>query len=130
VNNENIQPDSALQNPTESDTLANGLNDKQLAAIDLLLAGKTIVSTAQAVGVSRQTVHVWLKDELFLEVRDNRRREMWDHAAERLRAMVHPSLNIVERELKNPYDRARWRAATAVLRLADLRKTVLNGQSQ
>lgn len=125
MNNENIQPDatSTGQNWTELGAPANRLNDKQLACIDLILAGKTIVSISQTLGVVRQTIYNWREDEMFNEVLEQRRKAMWSEAAERLRAMVHPSLNIVERELKNPYDRARWRAATAVLRLADLRKT-------
>ena len=106
------------------------MSDKQLAAIDLLLGGQTIVSTAKTIGVTRQTIYNWRDDPLFDETLTSRRRELWSSAAERLRAMVHPSLDIVESELRNPYDRARFRAATAVLRLADLRKAVPPEESQ
>jgi hypothetical protein len=35
---------------------------------------------------------------------------------------VHPALDILEEQLSDPYDRSRFRAASAVLRLADLRQ--------
>ena len=100
------------------------LTDKQLAAIELLLRGKSMSAVATALSMDRRTLYRWRQEEPFRFELECRRRELWDEAADRLRGMVHPSLDILERELADRYDGARHRAATAVLRLADLRKVV------
>ena len=46
-------------------TLKTDLSDKQRLAIDHLLSGETITATAEAVSVSRQTVHEWKRDPVF-----------------------------------------------------------------
>ena len=80
--------------------------------------------TARAIDVDDKTLYNWRRDAAFVEALDARRAELWDDAAQRLRAMVHPSLDILEQDLANRHERARFRAATAVLRLADLRRTL------
>ena len=57
------------------------------------------------------------------------RRELWDGAAERLRALVHPALDVLEEEVHDVYDRSRMRAVGMILRFADLRKSVPPGKS-
>ena len=113
--------------PTPADRLnaaVDLLTDKQRAAIELLLRGKSMTAAATAVDVDPRTLYRWRQEEPFRFELECRRRELWDEAADRLRGMVHPSLDILERELADRYDGARHRAATAVLRLADLRKVV------
>ena len=114
--------------PTSDDRLnetPSSLNDdKQRIAIELLLAGKSFSAAAQAVQVSRRTLYTWRQDPAFQQELEHRREELWSDEAERLRAMVHPSLDILEEHLRDPYDRSRFRAANAVLRLADLRRVV------
>lgn len=110
-----------LPNSAEcSDTLT----DKQRKAIELLLQGKSLAAVALSVEVTRRTLYTWRQDERFDAELFRRRRELWDGAAERLRAMVHPALDILEQELHTEYDRSRVRAAGMLLRLADLRKCV------
>ena len=61
---------------------------------------------------------------------DRRRRELWRVAAERLRMLVHPALDVLEEDVHSEYDRSRVRAAGMILRLADLRKCVPPGEAE
>ena len=112
------------ENSRKFPILARAFSDKQNAAIELLVLGNTLAATAQAIDVDAKTLYNWRQDAAFIEALEARRAELWDQAAQRLRAMVHPSLDILEQDLSNRHDRARFRAATAVLRLADLRRTL------
>jgi hypothetical protein len=111
-------PDDRLNEP------ASSLNDNQRAAIRMIVMGKTLSSIAEAIGVTRRTLYNWREDPDFQQELQRRREELWSDAAERLRAMVHSSLDIFQEHLSDPYDRARFRAANAVLRISDLRRVV------
>ena len=102
----------------------NALSPKQRAAIDLLLLGKSASDTARAVEVDPRTVYRWRHDERFADELQRRHRELWSLAAERLKALVHPSLDVLEKQLADRFDRTRFRAAAAILRLSDLRKAM------
>ena len=62
------------------------LSERQQAAIELLLLGKGVTSTARAVEVDRRTVHRWMHDDDFREELDRRRRELWREAGAATRA--------------------------------------------
>jgi hypothetical protein len=109
------------QNEPKCYAAENRLNEKQAAAIEMLLLGKSCTSTAQALGIARITLYRWRRDDLFRETLEERRRELWSDAADRLKSLVHPSLDVLERNLNDRYDRAQFRAAATILRLADLR---------
>ncbi len=100
------------------------LSDKQRIAIELLLAGKPLATVAERAGVTARTLYTWRRDEPFRAELQRRRRELWDGAAERLRALVHPALDVLEAEVRDAYDPSRIRAAGMILRFADLRKCV------
>jgi hypothetical protein len=100
------------------------LTDRQQAAIELLLLGKPLNEVARAVGVSARSLYAWRQDDDFRDELDRRRRELWREAADRLASLVHPALDVLAKHLDDRYDRARFRAASTILRLADLRKSV------
>jgi transposase-like protein len=102
----------------------SSLNEKQRAAMQLLLMGKKLSTIARTLGIDAKTLYRWRQDELFQEELDRRRRELWSAATDRLRALVHPAIDVLEQELAARYDRTRYRAANAVLRHANLRKCV------
>ena len=106
------------------------LSDKQRIAIDLLLQGKSQTAVAERVEVTRRTLYTWRQDESFRAELARRRRELWDGAAERLRALVHPALDVLEEEVHDEYDRSRVRAADMILRFAGLRKCVPPGKEE
>ena len=64
------------------------LTPQQLQALDLLLSGLTVTAVATAVGVSRETVHRWLRDDCGFIVAMNRgKRELHDAAQSRLQSV-------------------------------------------
>ena len=70
--------------------------------------------------MDRRTIYRWRQNPEFSGTLEQRRLELWEEASERLRALVHPSLDVLEHQLADRYDRARFRAAATVLRLAKL----------
>src|SRR5262245_55975964 len=100
------------------------LNEKQHAAIELLLLGKSLGATAKAIEIDPRTLYRWRQDADFRRELEQRRAELWGEAAQRLSAMVHPSLDVLEEQLYDRYDRARFNAALTLLKLADLRKGI------
>jgi transposase-like protein len=106
------------------------LSDKQRAAIELLLSGKSRTAVAKSVDVTPRTLYTWRQCDVFRDELERRRHELWDGAAERLRALVHPALDVLEEEVHDVYDRARMRAVGVILRFADLRKCVPPGKAE
>ena len=100
------------------------LSDKQRLAIDLLVQGRTQSAVAESIGVTRRTIYTWRQDDAFRAALAHRRDELWDGAAERMRALVHPALDVLEEEVHDVYDRSRMRAVAMILRFSDLRKCV------
>lgn len=125
---ENVRKCPILAKRTEESE--TGLSEPQRKAIGLMLLGKSLGAVSQAVSIDPKTLYRWRQDELFREELERRRRELWEGAAERLRALVHPALDVLEEQLCDSYDRSRVRAAGMLLRLADLRKCVPPGEEE
>ena len=67
------------QNATES------LTPQQLQAVELLLSGRTVVATAGSLGVSRETVHRWQREDWrFIATMNTGKRELHDAVRARL----------------------------------------------
>lgn len=76
------------------------LSIEQQNAIDHLIQGKSDRSTAEAVGVSRQTVWEWRnKDPLFIAELNRQRAELWSEARERLKSLANRALDVLESQL-------------------------------
>src|SRR5262245_41135371 len=73
------------------------LSIEQRNAIDLLIVGKSDQETADAIGVTRQTVQVWRTGHLLFqsELEQNRAR-LWRVTAERLRGMLSQALDNIQ----------------------------------
>ncbi len=100
-----------------------GLSDKQRTALEAMLGGTSVARAAREIGVDRRTLFRWRREcEPFRAELAQRRREMWIGATDRLRAMVGRSLRVLDRQLHDTYPDTRYRAAAAVLRLANVRK--------
>ena len=83
--------------PTQSDKTGHALSVAQLNAIDALVSGATDSETAAAVGVTRQTVNVWRnRDPAFQAELNRRRRDIWGHSTDRLRALIPQALGVLE----------------------------------
>jgi hypothetical protein len=107
-----------------------GMTDGQRTAMGLILLGKPLGVVARTLGIDPSTLYRWRQDESFRAELEHRRNEMWDGAAERLRALVHPALDVLEEEVRDEYDRSRVRAAGMILRFAGLRKSVPPGEEE
>jgi hypothetical protein len=49
-----------------------------------------------------------------------RHRELWGDVTDRIRMLVDPSVEVLVEHLNDQYDRSRFRAATAILKLANV----------
>ena len=94
---------------------ADELNDNQLAALDVLMAGATQQQAADAVGVSRQTVNEWCtKTPLFIAERQTRRMLRTQHHADRVQLLADKAFDVFEDLL----DEGDQKAATFIVRMA------------
>src|SRR5262245_12498697 len=84
------------------------LNEKQRAAIELMILGHKTGDVAKAIGVDRRTLYNWRQEESFREELARRRGELWSRASRRLAAMVHPSLDVLEKHLADRYEHNRF----------------------
>ena len=100
------------------------LDERQLAAIRMMVLGRSLVSIVQTLGIARKTLYNWRQSTIFRRELNRLRRQLWTEAADRLRAMVHPSLDVLEQHLRQRHPHTKYRAANAVLRHANLKKCV------
>lgn len=93
------------------------LTPAQEAVIDALLAGKSQAEAALLAGVAAETVSRWKRDDaLFVATWQNRRRQVWDAHAQRLRNLASKALDVVEAGI----DAGDLRAAALVLKSVNL----------
>lgn len=105
------------QSPTNGDARERELTPQKAAAADLLASGRTVTDTAEAVGVTRQTISEWLNRSNTFQAGVGRRRgEVWDCAVDRLQGLLPKALDLIERELQGNS----LAAALAVLKAAGL----------
>jgi transposase-like protein len=124
VSNKELRREGVSEDVRECPIDADHLNEKQKNAIELLVCGKQLSEVAAAVEVDPRTLYRWRRDENFKRELDRRREEVWSFAADRLRSMVHPSLDVLKQQLEDRYEHTRFRAAETVLRLCNFRKAV------
>ena len=88
------------------------LTATQEKALLLLASGETVTATAEAVGVSRQTVSEWTnRDAEFIAALNSVRQEILDAGADRLRNMVGAALDAVEAGMNSEELSAKDRAS-------------------
>jgi hypothetical protein len=105
--------------PTKPDITGRALTIDQQNAVDLLIVGKTDQATAEAVGVTRQTVNGWRNGNPWFQAELNRRRqELWGVTVDQLRAVLPRAVAVLAEELET--GEARARVAVDILRLAGL----------
>ncbi len=107
---------------------ANVLTDKQLAAIEMLIVGKSLAAVAEAMHIDRKTLYNWRCDSDFQLALAERRDELWASAADRLRGLLDSSLDVIEQRLHDRYDHSRFQAAATLLRLSGLQKSMVPGR--
>lgn len=96
------------------------LSPQQLAAIELLVQGKSKAAAAEAVEVAPYTVSRWYQDALFVATLNSRRRELHEGNAERLRQLAGKAIDALEQALEAEDTAARLKAAGLVLKAVSL----------
>lgn len=105
------------RNVKTEDAPPDVLTPAQEAVIGHLLDGRTQVEAAALAGVAAETISRWKRDDLlFLATWQNRRRQVWDAHAQRLRNLAGKALDVVETGL----DDGDLRAAALVLKSVNL----------
>jgi len=100
---------------TKSDKIRQ-LSQEQQNAVEHLLQGKSDKATAEAVGVTRQTIWEWRnKNVVFIAELNLQRFEMWEGARERMKALANRALDVVETQLDSGDPKASLAAAKYVL---------------
>lgn len=94
-------------------TEPQGLEPRQLTAIESLLTGSTITDAATAAGVDRGTVHRWLKDDLdFQATLNGRRAALYQEFSDRLAGLAPRAIDV----LAGALDMGDVKAAVSILK--------------
>src|SRR5262245_38555114 len=105
-------PDAGAAAPTWS------LSEQQLTAVDLIVSGRNLQDTADALGVQRPTVSQWVNHHPgFQAALNQRRQELWADLVDHLRSLAPKAVAVLAKELDsdNPMP-----AALAILRACGL----------
>jgi hypothetical protein len=126
----NNDPDTTYnpmgQNGTEWATLKPTLKPSQQLALQLLAQGLTDSEVARQIGVHRHTVNRWkLYHPVFQTQLNQLRQSIWQEAADKLRALLNPALDILKDRLQSTNDKpAQFRAAVQTLKISGISKAV------
>ena len=93
------------------------LSIEQLNAIELLITGASDASTAEAVGVSRQTITAWRNDDFeFAAQLERKRQDLWASHEDDLRSLITRAIEILRHGMQSEDERIQIVAAVHVLR--------------
>ena len=94
------------------------LSPKQMQAISLILAGKSLTEIAAELGCTRKTLAKWkASNPHFIARLNERKNEMFDAANQRLQTLVEKAIAVLESSLEE----GNYSAAVNVLKMVDLR---------
>jgi hypothetical protein len=88
------------------------LSPSQLRALEALLGGSSVTKAGEAAGVSRESVHRWLREPAFAEALEGAKAEMWGAAKARLVGLADKAGDAVEKAI----DDGNARVALSLLR--------------
>ena len=108
----------------ENHAIDKPLSEQQLRACAAMLAGKSFTQVASEIGIDRKTLYHWRRDPEFIAELRKRRRELWQHAADHMRALLHPAIEVLAKDMNEGCEDERFRAAATILRLSNLRSAV------
>lgn len=98
------------------------LSIEQQNAIDLLIQGKSDRETAEAIGVSRQTVTSWRNNNpAFIAELNKQRKAVWGAQVDRIRYLISAALDVLEEDLRDTENKQlRQKAAIHILQAVGL----------
>jgi len=80
----------------------DSLTPNQVATIEALTKSKTFSDAAEAAGVARQTIRIWLRDPLFRRALRAAHSKMFDSMSIRLLGMADQAMTALEEILSTP----------------------------
>jgi hypothetical protein len=98
------------------------LSDRQQRAIELMLQGLPDSRIAQTLGFDPRTLYRWRRQPVFASELDRRRHRLRKTVNDRLVALLPEAVDVLKKQLSDPYDRTAYRAASLLVRTA-FRKT-------
>ena len=103
----------------------DSLNPRQAKAIELLVLGTPLRRICEILRIDPKTLYRWRnRDADFVAELDRRRQLAWDAAADRMRSLLEPAVQVLAEQLEDPFDATRFRAASTILRLSNVRAAV------
>jgi len=103
---------------TEKD---DGLNERQMIALDLVVSGLPDSEIAKRVGVSRQWVNTWRNhDSEFIYELALRRQAMREMHQDSLNELIAGAIQVVKEALDSPDEKTRFKAAALVLKVSGM----------
>jgi hypothetical protein len=92
------------------------LDERQRVALELMLTGATLTAVANAVSIGRKTLYRWrTEDPAFQAELHRRRHEILDSSVDRFRSVLGKSLDLLEKQIRDPYATTALRAARTLL---------------
>jgi len=119
-----LEKAAALDQKNPSLLVAYGDALNQLSPNDVEYMRKAREAWDRALQVDPKTLYRWRQLDAFARAVQHRHDELRSGLSQRLSTLIDPALEIMAEHMKNPYDRARFRAAHAVLRLVKRRQTI------
>ncbi len=84
-----------------SNATAKELSTQQIAALDALLAGSSVTDAAAAAGVTRWTVHAWLRENFAFQAALNRgRKDLRQAVVHRLERLANNATECVNKAVR------------------------------
>ena len=118
-------PKCPIKNGSAQVTLTpERLTPAQAKAIELLLLATPLRKVIEILQIDRKTLYRWRRHRAFARELSRRQALAWDSAADRVRALLEPAIDVLGEQLRDPYDDTRFRAASTLLRLANIKDAV------
>lgn len=97
------------------------LNEKQHAAIRLLLSGDTQTNVAKEIGITPETLSRWINgDSLFIAALNEQRRAAYDSVVHRMRSLAHAAVDALTVSLNSENEMIRLKTAQTILKMINL----------
>ena len=103
------------QNETDFSDDADGLTERQLAALPYLVASPSLTEAATLADVSRATLYRWMNDDEFRQTLERLRSEAADLAHSELKGLMLKGALVLAEAMEDSSPSIRVRAAQAAL---------------
>ena len=95
--------------------MSKNLNENQLLAVQLVAQGRSGKEIAKELSVAEETISRWKKQPAFIALVNDLLSQLRDTTQQKIRNLVLLSLEILEKELFNEYNKNRVNIALKVL---------------